>query len=99
MPATLDRWRLAAGHSDEIVAERRQAVYRLLESMEIADMTSAVLAGASHPLPTALATLDAIHLATAPLWKEQAGKDITMATHDRALAIAAKAMGLPVVGA
>ena len=42
---------------------------------------------------------DAIHLATALLWKEQAGKELSMATHDVALAIAAKASGLRVIGA
>jgi len=46
-----------------------------------------------------LGTLDAIHLATALLWKERAGKAVAMATHDVALAMAAKATGLPVVGA
>ncbi len=96
---TLDRVRLAEGYSDEIVAERREAVYRLLESMEIAEITYSVLARAAQPLPTALGTLDAIHLATALLWKEQTGKDVTMATHDTALAVASKATGLRVIGA
>ncbi|MDQ2916768.1 MAG: PIN domain-containing protein [Pseudomonadota bacterium] len=96
---TLDRVRLAEGYSDEIVAERREAVYRLLESMEIAEITYSVLARAAQPLPTALGTLDAIHLATALLWKEQTGKDVTMATHDTALAVASRATGLRVIGA
>jgi predicted nucleic acid-binding protein len=43
--------------------------------------------------------LDAIHLATALLWRETTGEDLTMATHDRALAIAAEAHGLRVAGA
>jgi hypothetical protein len=43
--------------------------------------------------------LDAIHLATALLWKEQARRDLWMATHDAALAVAAKATGLRVIGA
>ncbi|MEO9135673.1 MAG: PIN domain-containing protein [Casimicrobiaceae bacterium] len=96
---TLDRVRLAEGYSDEIVAERREAVYRLLESMEIAEITYSVLARAAQPLPTTLGTLDAIHLATALLWKEQTGKDVTMATHDTALAVASRATGLRVIGA
>ena len=50
-------------------------------------------------MPTELGTLDAIHLATALLWREMTGEDLTMATHDGALAIAAEAHGLPVVGA
>jgi hypothetical protein len=50
-------------------------------------------------MPTELGTLDAIHLATALLWTEMTGEHLTMATHDEALAIAAQAYGLPVVGA
>ena len=46
-----------------------------------------------------MSTLNAIHLATAMLWKERAGKDLAMATHDSALAVASKACGLRVVGA
>ena len=96
---TLDRLRFTAGYADEVIAERREAAYRLMEAMEVVEITPTVLSRASQPLPTALGTLDAIHLATAILWKERAGKDLTMATHDMALAIAAKATGLRVVGA
>ena len=50
-------------------------------------------------MPTEIGTLDAIHLATALLWKELESENLTMATHDAALAVAAVACGLPVVGA
>ncbi|MDE2361014.1 MAG: PIN domain-containing protein [Betaproteobacteria bacterium] len=96
---TLDRLRLARGLADEMIAEQREAVYRLLEAMEIVEITYPVLLRAAQPLPTTLGTLDAIHLATALLWKEQAGRDMSIATHDVALAIAAKASGLRVIGA
>jgi hypothetical protein len=45
-----------------------------------------------------LGALDAIHLATATVWREQAGTELVMARHDVALATAARASGLPVVG-
>lgn len=96
---TLDRLRLVEGYSDEVIAERREAVYRLLEAMEVVEITYPILSRAAQPLPTALGTLDAIHLTTALLWKQRTGKDLSMATHDVALAIAAKASGLRVVGA
>ena len=96
---TLDRLRLTENFADEVIAERREAVFRLMESMEVVEITHPVLSRASQPLPTALGTLDAIHLSTALLWKERAGKVLSMATHDVALAVAAKASGLPVVGA
>ena len=49
-------------------------------------------------MPTELGTLDAIHLATALLWKESEDAELIMATHDRALAIAARAHGLKAIG-
>src|SRR5207244_10745697 len=97
--STLDRLRLEQGFSDEMIAEQREAVYRVLEAAEVVEITYPVLSRAAQPLPTALGTLDAIHLATALLWKEQAGRDLSMATHDVALAVAAKASGMRVIGA
>jgi hypothetical protein len=46
-----------------------------------------------------LGTLDAIHLASALLWKDALGIDPAVATHDVALALAAQAHGFKVVGA
>ena len=96
---TLDRVRLARRFADEAIAARRETVYRLLEAMRVVEITHPVLSRAAQPLPTAVGTLDAIHLATALLWKEQTGEDLTMATHDVALAVASKASGLRVIGA
>ena len=96
---TLDRLRLIEGYSDEAIAVRRETVFRLMEAMEVVEVTHSVLSRASQPLPTALGTLDAIHLATAMMWKERTANDLSMATHDMALATAARASGLRVVGA
>jgi hypothetical protein len=49
-------------------------------------------------MPTEIGTLDAIHLATALLWRDMTQEELTMATHDGALALAARAHGLPVIG-
>jgi len=49
-------------------------------------------------MPAPLGTLDAIHLATADLWREGRGKDPIVATHDKALALAARASGFRVMG-
>ena len=95
---TLDRLRLRANLSDRDLSRRRAAVFRLLESMEVVEVTAPVLARAAQPLPTELGTLDAIHLATALLWSERIGAGVVMATHDVALGTAARACGLRVVG-
>ena len=95
---TLDRLRLAEGLEDDEIAVRREAVYRLMESIEVIGLVQPVLSRAAQPLPTALGTLDAIHVATALLWKERAGIDLTIATHDLALGVAARANGFRVVG-
>jgi predicted nucleic acid-binding protein len=62
------------------------------------DPTRNVLARASQPLPTPLGTLDAIHLATALHWRESREPDLVFATHDAALALAARSCGLRVSG-
>lgn len=96
---TLDRLtRLGALSADE-VAERRMAVYRLIEEVEVVDVNTTVLRRASEPFPTPLGTLDAIHLATAIAWRDSRDESLTVATHDNALAMAARAVGLEVVGA
>lgn len=95
---TLDRLRLRATLSDVDVAARRAAILSLIASLELVELDAAVLDRASQPMPTELGTLDAIHLATALLWKEMTGTQLTMATHDGALGLGAKAHGLSVVG-
>jgi predicted nucleic acid-binding protein len=95
---TLDRLRLAEDLRDKEIASRREAAFRLIEAIEVIDITHPVLARAAQPLPTALGTLDAIHLATALMWQEQTGLDLVLATHDSVLATAAKASGFRVVG-
>ena len=95
---TLDRLRLRGNLSGEELALRREAVFRLLEEMEVVEVGGTVLSRASQPLPATVGTLDAIHLSTALLWREQAQADLVMATHVPALATVAKACGLEVIG-
>lgn len=95
---TLDRLRLRANLADAEVAKRRATILRLIASLELVDVDAVVLDRAAQPMPTELGTLDAIHLATALLWKEMTQVDLVMATHDRALALGARAHGMPVVG-
>jgi hypothetical protein len=71
---TLDRLRLGGGVSDRDLAERREVVFDLLRRFQVVEIDRLVLARAALPLPTTLGTLDAIHLATAALWREPGGR-------------------------
>lgn len=95
---TLDRVRLRGGISVEDLATTRSRVFHLLRSVELLDVSEYVLDRASQPFPTSLGTLDAIHLATALLWKESHAGALFLATHDSALATAGRACGLTVIG-
>ena len=95
---TLDRLRIVEGLPENRIAPRREAVYRLLESIEVVEPTRPILRRAAQPLAGVLGTLDAIHLATALAWREQTGENLVVATHDSALALAARASGLRVIG-
>lgn len=95
---TLDRVRLRAQLSDIEVARRRSALLALLDSLELVEIDSLVLERAAQPMPTEVGTLDAIHLASALLWRDAMEVDLVMATHDGALGLAARAHGFKVLG-
>ena len=95
---TLDRARLRADLSDLAVARHRSTILALIDSLELVEIDSVVLDRAAQPMPTELGTLDAIHLASALLWKDATGIEPVMATHDAALGLAAQAHGLKVLG-
>ncbi len=95
---TLDRVRLRANLSDLETARRRAAILALVDSLELVEIDTVVLDRAAQPMPTELGTLDAIHLASALLWKDATGIEPVMATHDAALGLAARAHGIKVLG-
>ncbi len=95
---TLDRLRFSVPTIDQqALAGRREAAFRILEGLETVEITRGVLARAAQPLPTPLGTLDAIHLVSAMGWREQF-ETLAFATHDLALAAAARASGFEVIG-
>lgn len=62
----LDRLRLSGAVDDARLADQREALYRLTGSVELVEVTPAVLAAASRPMPTVIGTMDAIHLVVSP---------------------------------
>ena len=95
---TMERLRLAGNLTIEESALRRELVYRVLEGLDLVELTSAVLHRAAQPMVAPLGSLDAIHLATAELWREARNVEIVFATHDHALALGARASGFQVAG-
>ena len=67
--------------------------------MDRVDVSPAVLRRAADPFPTPLGALDAIHLATAILWREGRSEAPVLVTHEGQLAMAARATGFVTAGA
>jgi predicted nucleic acid-binding protein len=95
---TIDRLRLQGALTAEEAAARLRAVTDWLEAIDLVLLRPPVLSRASEPLPTPLGTLDAIHLATALIWRDRMGALPAMATHDGALGLAARTYGFDVRG-
>jgi predicted nucleic acid-binding protein len=96
---TIDRLRVQGALSVEDAASRREATTEWLEAVDLVLLQRPILARASEPFPTALGTLDALHLSTALVWRDRMRQPLVMATHDRDLALAAQSFGLEVRGA
>lgn len=95
---TLDRQRIADNVGLDELALRREAVNNILDELTIVEITRTVLTRAGQPMVAPLGSLDAIHLATAELWRESQDQEILFATHDHALGLAARASGFKVIG-
>lgn len=94
----IDRLRVQGALTLDEAAARQRAVANWLEAIDLVLVRPPVLSRASEPLPTALGTLDAIHLATALIWRERMGALSAMATHDAALGLVARTFGFDVRG-
>ena len=95
---TLDRLRSQGALTIDEAAERIGAANDWLEAVDLVLVRPPVLSRASEPMPMPIGTLDAIHLATALIWRERVGALPEMLTHDAALGAAARAFGFDVRG-
>jgi predicted nucleic acid-binding protein len=80
----------------EALAKVQQKAGQILGTLEILPVDRVILNRAMATFPTRIGSLDAIHLATALVWGEYVDPDLVFLTHDRQLAIAARACGLRV---
>jgi predicted nucleic acid-binding protein len=94
---TIDRARIHLGLEDRRVAQYRADVLEVVDSFRLVALDTVVLDRASSPFPTMLGTLDAIHLASALLVRDEVD-DLAFATHDAELGVAATAIGFAVHG-
>lgn len=95
---TIDRLRLTGALTLEEASVRAASVNAWLDAVNLVRLRPTVIARASLPLPLPLGTLDALHLATALLWRERRDEPVSIATHDAAFARAARAYGFQVAG-
>ena len=94
---TIDRARTRLGLPDRQVAQYRADVLEAVDAFSLVALDSIVLERASEPFPTALGSLDAIHLASALLIRDDLD-GLAFATHDDQLGMAARATGFQVHG-
>jgi len=94
---TVDRLRFE-GVDEHEVARRKEAAQSFLGAMEVVPLHRAVLERASLPFTVRLRTLDALHVASA-LAARRRHPALRFASHDGDQRAAAKAEGMPVLGA
>lgn len=92
---TIDRARIQLGLEDRRIAKYRADVLEAVDAFSLVALDSIVLERASEPFPTALGSLDAIHLASALLIRDDLD-GLAFATHDDELGTAARATGFQV---
>src|SRR5437870_3494257 len=94
----LDRLRIEAVLNDEQVGAFQAALAAIERTIDRIRLTRLVLGRAALPMATPVKTLDALHLASALLWRERRAAELLFATHDPRQARAARALGFDCVG-
>ena len=95
----IDRLRVQAVLDDHELADVHHDLTRIERAIGAIALTRPVLHRAALPMPTAVKTLDAIHLASALLLRERRTTSLTFATHDPQQLRAARALGFECLGA
>ena len=91
----LQRERLESHLDDLQYSESVVLLDAVLDRLYMIELGPAVKRRAAEPFPTVIGALDAIHLASALLWRDlDASSDLRILTYDRQLATCARAMGV-----
>jgi predicted nucleic acid-binding protein len=97
----LDRARLVGGARERDLEAKQREIREILLRLDIVPIDEQIMAAAARPMESVLGTLDAIHLATASVYRAKQPDDeppIVFTTHDRALGVAANMVGFHVIG-
>ena len=82
-------------HARGFAQSHGDATHRLLRRISLIDLTEEVLGRSLRPFPVAVRTLDGLHLATI-IFLRASGEDVELASYDRRLIAAAKALGIAI---
>lgn len=82
-------------HARRLDQSHGEGVRLLLGRLAFLELATPVLARALEPFPTAVRTLDALHLASVEFLRGQ-GQQVTLASYDDRLLAAARALKIPV---
>lgn len=96
----LDRLYLQHEITSDEFARRQNDVREVVARLLLLPLDDATIDFAARPLSPMLRSLDSLHLATAVRYRRTHPEEtsITFATHDRALAAAARAHSFPTIG-
>jgi uncharacterized protein len=83
-------------HANRLAASRGDEVRAVLARVSLIEMAPPVLARALEPFPTAVRTLDALHLASME-YMRSVGQPVELASYDERLVAAARAMKFTVL--
>ncbi len=92
----LERLRLNDLMTENQHLKAMEELYSAIESIELIEISDAILERAGSSFPVALGTLDAIHLASAISWREQNQFSPVFLTHDDLLGKAARGLNFEV---
>jgi hypothetical protein len=81
-------------HARDASGTHAEAARDLLRRLALLELQPAVLARALDPFPTAVRTLDALHLASLEFLREH-GQSVRLASYDERLNAAARALRIP----
>ncbi len=82
-------------HAHGFTDSHRQATETFFRRLPLIDFSPAVLARALRPFPIAVRTLDGLHLATIE-FLHASGEEVELASYDRRLVAAARALGIAI---